>query len=241
MSGSKKIYVVDRKVQNELQKAITSKNRSIHRSLKWILILAQCFGQIPVQGIASPDARYLREMPNALEKVYFFLSFGLLILRTICVSIYGAWIYDESKEPLAILNSVSSETYNIEWVLFVAQCFAQMPVMGITEPDARYLKFTWKSWRVLYCVLNILGSGFLCVFYVYLAAVHGSDIYKASDIIFNLSTTTVTVLFLRLAMEWPELMRKWSAVESSMHKYGWPKYLHTRITIMSITVLGLAA
>lgn len=100
MSGSKKIFVVDHKVQNELQIAITSKNRSIHRSLKWILLLAQCFGQIPVQGI--------------------------------------------------------------------------------TDPDARHLRFMWKSWRVLYCLLNCIGAGILTVFYVYYVVTKGYDLIQLS-------------------------------------------------------------
>lgn len=53
-------------------------------------------------------------MRNDLERVYFFFSFGFLILRTVCVSLYGAWINDESKKPIAILNSVPSFVYNLE-------------------------------------------------------------------------------------------------------------------------------
>lgn len=53
-------------------------------------------------------------MRNNLEKLYFFFSFGFLIVRTVSVSIYGAWINDESKKPITILNSVPSHVYNLE-------------------------------------------------------------------------------------------------------------------------------
>lgn len=53
-------------------------------------------------------------MKQAIEKVYFFFSFGFLIIRTVAVAIYGAWINDESKKPANALNSVSSEVYNAE-------------------------------------------------------------------------------------------------------------------------------
>lgn len=66
-------------------------------------------------------------MKQPVEKVYFFVSFGFVILRTILVSIYGAWIYDESKEPSAYLNSVSSDVYNIE--VFVTFISAKRVVM----------------------------------------------------------------------------------------------------------------
>lgn len=56
----------------------------------------------------------LRIMKNNLERVYFFFSFGFLIIRTIFVSLYGAWVNDESKKPIPILNSVPSSVYNIE-------------------------------------------------------------------------------------------------------------------------------
>lgn len=35
-------------------------------------------------------------------------------MRTVSVSLYGAWINDESKKPIAILNSVPSYVYNLE-------------------------------------------------------------------------------------------------------------------------------
>ncbi|KAF5297660.1 hypothetical protein FQA39_LY11991 [Lamprigera yunnana] len=56
----------------------------------------------------------LRKMEDILEKLYFFFSLGFMVLRTVSVSMYGAWIYDESKEPITILNSISSDVYNIE-------------------------------------------------------------------------------------------------------------------------------
>ncbi|KAB0798314.1 hypothetical protein PPYR_09307, partial [Photinus pyralis] len=63
----------------------------------------------------------LRSMKDTLEKVYFFFSFGFMIIRTVSVSMYGAWIYDESKEPATTLNSISSDTYNPEIKRFIDQ------------------------------------------------------------------------------------------------------------------------
>lgn len=55
-----------------------------------------------------------RSIDEGVAKVYFFYSFAFLILRTIAVSLYAAWINDESKEPAATLNSVPSATYSDE-------------------------------------------------------------------------------------------------------------------------------
>lgn len=53
-------------------------------------------------------------MEDTLDKIYFYFSFGFLIIRTVCVSLYGAWIHDESQKPLPLLNSVSSDVYSVE-------------------------------------------------------------------------------------------------------------------------------
>ncbi|XP_065163157.1 gustatory receptor for sugar taste 64e-like [Atheta coriaria] len=58
---------------------------------------------------------------NTREKIYFFFSFGFLISRTISVSLYAAWVNDESKKPLLILNSIPSHLYNLEIKRFVQQ------------------------------------------------------------------------------------------------------------------------
>jgi gustatory receptor len=48
---------------------------------------------------------------GTVETVYYFFSFGFLMARTVAVTLYGAWINDESKKPLQILHSVPSEHY----------------------------------------------------------------------------------------------------------------------------------
>lgn len=50
----------------------------------------------------------------------------------------------------------------------------------------------------------------------------------------------MTILFLKLAMDWPHLIHKWSVVEYSMRSYGWPRHLNIRITLMSAVLLTVA-
>nr|WJJ63346.1 gustatory receptor 6 [Pachyrhinus yasumatsui] len=49
-----------------------------------------------------------------IRKIYFTFSFGYLIFKTGSVSLYAAWINDESKVPTNILNSVDSSFFNVE-------------------------------------------------------------------------------------------------------------------------------
>lgn len=41
------------------KKFLPKKHKNIHKSFAFVLILAQCFGQLPVQGITSPDVQAL--------------------------------------------------------------------------------------------------------------------------------------------------------------------------------------
>lgn len=59
-------------------------------------------------------------MKNNVERAYFFFSFGFLIARTVSVSMYGAWINEESKKPIAALNSVPSYVYNFEVIFLLS-------------------------------------------------------------------------------------------------------------------------
>ncbi|KAK4879371.1 hypothetical protein RN001_007517 [Aquatica leii] len=56
-----------------------------------------------------------------IPTVYFFYSFGFLLTRIVFVSMYAAWINDESREPLRFLQSVPSEMYNPEVDRFIQQ------------------------------------------------------------------------------------------------------------------------
>ncbi|KAF5282706.1 hypothetical protein FQR65_LT02703 [Abscondita terminalis] len=56
-----------------------------------------------------------------IPSIYFFYSFGFLLARIVFVSMYAAWINDESREPLRFLQSVSSEIYNPEVDRFIQQ------------------------------------------------------------------------------------------------------------------------
>ncbi|KAE8744514.1 Gustatory receptor 31 [Frankliniella occidentalis] len=59
---------------------------------------------------------------NSIAKnIYFVFSFGLLLLRTACVSLCAASINDESKQVRKFLYSVSSRTYCEEVDRFIIQ------------------------------------------------------------------------------------------------------------------------
>lgn len=56
MKNKKSIFTI--RPQGSILNA--KKGKSIHQSLKWVLVIAQCFGQMPVTGVTNRDPKYLK-------------------------------------------------------------------------------------------------------------------------------------------------------------------------------------
>ncbi|KAJ3654538.1 hypothetical protein Zmor_013717 [Zophobas morio] len=126
-------------------------------------------------------------------------------------------------------------------MLVLAQIFGYLPAQGILGPDFRSLHFTWKSVRVLYAVLTIVGAIFVSVMQMHKIFVKGFDLMEANRFFFNFSGVVGGILFLKLAITWPTLIKDWTSVEVSMLSYGWPAGLNRKLNTLLITfsVMGL--
>lgn len=69
-------------------------------------------------------------------------------------------------EPDARMSSFQKSSFqeNIKFFIIIGQCFGLMPLEGITNKNVRELKFTWKSWKFLYCMYNISGAFVTMIF-----------------------------------------------------------------------------
>nr|WKF45114.1 gustatory receptor 6 [Podabrus annulatus] len=128
----------------------------------------------------------------------------------------------------------------LKWVLVIAQCLGQMPVTGVTNPDPKYLKFTWKSCRLFYCVIYCICVTLINMVYIQIVLINGINFFLSTAVVFHSSTLIITLMFLKLSTEWSKIMRKWSLTEYSMRSYGHPPYLYRRINIMAGIVLSIA-
>ncbi|XP_034239147.1 gustatory receptor for sugar taste 64f-like [Thrips palmi] len=63
----------------------------------------------------------MRLIMDAYHYVYFFYSFGILLLRSCTVLLCSSAIHDESKKPRRVLHAVPSESYCSEVRRFLAQ------------------------------------------------------------------------------------------------------------------------
>ncbi|XP_025832054.1 gustatory receptor for sugar taste 64e-like [Agrilus planipennis] len=74
----------------------------------------------------------LRYREEVLLKAYYYASFFLLILRTVFVALYGAWINDESKNLCYTLHKAPASVYNSEISRFIDQIhFTEVALTGM--------------------------------------------------------------------------------------------------------------
>lgn len=125
-------------------------------------------------------------------------------------------------------------------MLILAQVFGFLPAQGILGPDFRSLHFTWKSARVGYTVLTILGATFISGMQLYKIFAKGLDLMEANRFFFNFSGVIAGCLFLNLARNWPVLMKDWGTVELSMLSYGWPAGLNRKLNILLVVFVTMA-
>lgn len=62
---------------------------------------------------------HCRPSPTSFRRIYFLFSVACLIFRTCVASFALAGINDESKKPIKILRSVSSDSWNTETQRFI--------------------------------------------------------------------------------------------------------------------------
>ncbi|XP_066583619.1 gustatory receptor for sugar taste 64f-like isoform X2 [Prorops nasuta] len=128
-------------------------------------------------------------------------------------------------------------------VIILAQCFSMFPICGVNRSDASCLKFTWRSPKILYCGFAILGSIFLTMCNIVRLAVTGIDSRRTTSLVFYAANIVTSLLFVRLARQWPCLMLTWEKLEgefSSRHRKLSKRSLSSRFKIMTAFVMVLA-
>ncbi|KAJ8676536.1 hypothetical protein QAD02_012323 [Eretmocerus hayati] len=142
-------------------------------------------------------------------------------------------------------------------VIVIAQCFGLFPVSGIGSSKLSDLKFTWWSFKVLYCCLSISGSLALILFDI-LFLFNTTAVYNEKKrarkiiiggptvrLVFSLTATLGTVLLLKLAQQWPKLMASWEKVEKELNSkvtdhQTKPTNLATRFKLLTLGAMFLA-
>lgn len=88
--------------------------------------------------------------------------------------------HKEENTPIKDRNDDSFHK-SIAFALILGQCFGLMPVYGIAGPNQRSLHFTWKSWRVFYCFLTLIGTFFALIMCIYEVFWNKANIFEISE------------------------------------------------------------
>ncbi|XP_031780266.1 gustatory receptor for sugar taste 64f isoform X3 [Nasonia vitripennis] len=150
-----------------------------------------------------------------------------------------------SNSGANLVESTRSFHCALRPIIILAQCFAVFPVSGVRSPDATHLKFTWRSFKILYCCLSTLGSIVLMFFSVYRLATTTISSNKTSNLVFSLTAGITTLLFLKLARQWPSFAVSWENMERELATRHNPRRssginLATKFKILSVVVMVFA-
>nr|AUD08731.1 gustatory receptor 11 [Nilaparvata lugens] len=126
-------------------------------------------------------------------------------------------------------------------VLVLAQCFALMPLYGVSSPHPKHLRFQWFSIRVLYTCALVVGSITIVILSIIRTVNNGISFLSTVDFVFFGSSAIVALLFLKLATEWKQLVDEWGPAERKIIRiYGPLKKLPNQMRTMAYTVMALA-
>ncbi|XP_025270622.1 gustatory receptor for sugar taste 64e-like isoform X2 [Camponotus floridanus] len=146
--------------------------------------------------------------------------------------------------PSQTFNPSTNSLYAaIRPIIMLAQCFSMFPVCGVNKPDASYLRFTWRSPKILYTLIVFLGVSFMSVYNISWLFATGTNSTKITTFVFYITTLVTAVLFVRLAWQWPCLALTWEKLEyelTSRYREISKITLATRFKIVTIVVMLLA-
>ncbi|XP_029177346.1 gustatory receptor for sugar taste 64f-like isoform X2 [Nylanderia fulva] len=146
--------------------------------------------------------------------------------------------------PSQTFNPSTDSLYaSIRPIIMLAQCFSMLPMYGINKSDASYLRFTWRSPKILYTFIVLLAGLFMTIFNTLRLFSTGLNSTKMTTFVFYFTSCVTGVLFVRLAWQWPCLALTWEKLERELA----PRYrviskttLATRFKIVTVVVMLLA-
>lgn len=98
-------------------------------------------------------------------------------------------------------------------ILAVAQFFGIMPVGGVRAKSPTSLKFRKFSFRFVFCILCIVGLSWMLALDSLWLFRTKPEFGKIINVVFDSTNMISLICFLKLATEWPRLMKKWNEVE----------------------------
>ncbi|XP_033241095.1 gustatory receptor for sugar taste 64a isoform X2 [Drosophila pseudoobscura] len=126
--------------------------------------------------------------------------------------------------------------------MFLAQCFAVMPLTGIREPNPRRVRFTYKSLPMV-VTLTFIAAALMMELAMLKHLLQIGINAKNFGLVFFGCVLLACVVFIRLARRWPPLIRYWTRTELVFTRapYEMPKRnLYRRVQLAGMMIIGLS-
>ncbi|XP_050352701.1 gustatory receptor for sugar taste 64f-like [Nymphalis io] len=97
--------------------------------------------------------------------------------------------------------------------LIIGQIFSLLPVEGVYSTSPINVRFVRWSWKCTYFVLSLIGQFFITFMCLYKVLHTTASLNGTTPLIFYGTTGLTLIIFLRVAMCWPDLIRHIAHVE----------------------------
>ncbi|KAF5293095.1 hypothetical protein FQA39_LY13705 [Lamprigera yunnana] len=144
-------------------------------------------------------------------------------------------IYVKSQQSKEELNKFSAHNLIKKTIIF-AQCFALLPLSGISL-EVTKVSFQWLSLKTVYTLTTIVLLFVYTISILIYTIINSDNFFNFVVVVWNLRALLGIVLFLKISLRWPQLMKFWTAVENSMLNYGKPPNLKFKYVCLTIIYL----
>ncbi|EDV50844.1 gustatory receptor for sugar taste 64a [Drosophila erecta] len=128
-------------------------------------------------------------------------------------------------------------------LMFLAQCVAIMPLVGIRESNPRRVRFAYKSFPMLFTAIFMTATFILFLGMFTRLLKIGITAKNFVGLVFFGCVLSAYVVFIRLAKKWPAVVRIWTRTEMVFTKspYEIPKRnLARRVQLAALAIIGLS-
>ncbi|KAH8298647.1 hypothetical protein KR018_008563 [Drosophila ironensis] len=127
--------------------------------------------------------------------------------------------------------------------MFLAECFAIMPLLGIRESNPRRIRFAYKSLPMVVTLLFMTVTTIMFLGMLRHLLLIGISAKNFVGLVFFGCVLSAYVVFIRLARRWPPLIRLWTKTEMVFTRppYEMPKRnLSRRVQLAAMAIIGLS-
>lgn len=121
---------------------------------------------------------------------------------------------------------------SISKTLVFGQLLCLMPISGITSRDPIDLKFKWKSFRFIYCVvLTFIVFLLLVSFVVWIFRYNEFSLDNINILVIYFTHIATILMFFKIGKKWPKLVTTWTELERSFPSSGVGNHLHNQLSL----------